>query len=171
MRLDARRLSRAFSPRGALRRTGATPCQGGMQRAREASPEGPGIRRSRPWLALLACLAVGGCVAGPNFKPPASPETSGYSADPLAATVGAPDVAGGQAQRFVSGADIAGDWWTLFHSQPLDALIDEALANNHDLKAAKAALLAAREGVLAQRGAYFPTVTAGFAATEQKQSA
>ena len=142
-----------------------------MQRVREASLEGPGVRRYRPLLAVLACLAVGGCLAGPNFKLPAAPEASGYSAHPLAATVGTSYVAGGQAQRFVSGADIPGDWWTLFHSQPLDALIDEALAHNHDLKAAKAALLVAREGVLAQRGAYFPTVTAGFAATEQKQSA
>ena len=140
-----------------------------MQRVRGASPEGSGIRRSRPRLAILVCLAVGGCVAGPNFKPPAPPATSAYSAAPLAATVGTPDVAGGQAQRFVSGADIAGDWWTLFHSQPLDALIEEALANNHDLKAAKAALLAAREGVLAQRGAYFPTVTAGFAASSLRR--
>jgi len=141
------------------------------KRVREASLEGPRVRRSRPRLAVLACLAIGGCVAGPNFKPPASPEASGYSAHPLAATVETPDVAGGQAQRFVSGADIPGDWWTLFHSQPLDALIDEALAHNHDLKAARAALLVAREGVLAQRGAYFPTLTAGFAATEQRQSA
>jgi outer membrane protein TolC len=95
---------------------------------REASLEGPGIRRSRPRLTVLACLTIGGCVAGPNFKPPPSPETSGYSARPLATTVGTPDVASGQAQRFVSGADIPGDWWILFHSQPLDALIDEALA-------------------------------------------
>jgi hypothetical protein len=26
-------------------------------------------------------------------------------------------LAGGEAQRFVPGGDLAGDWWTLFHSQ------------------------------------------------------
>ena len=49
-------------------------------------------------------------------------------------------------------------------------LIAEALAKNHDLKAAEAALLIARENALAHRGAYLPTVTAGFAATRQRQS-
>ena len=57
----------------------------------------------------------------------------------------ATDVAGGEAQRFAKGADIAADWWTLFHSKPLNELIAQALANNHDLKAAQAALLVARE--------------------------
>ena len=74
------------------------------------------------------------------------------------------------AQRFVKGADIPGDWWTLFHSRSLDDLIEQALANNHDLKAARAALLVARENVLAQRGAYYPAVTGGLAASHQLQS-
>ena len=71
-----------------------------------------------------------------------------------------PNVAGGEAQRFAKGSDISADWWTLFHSQPLNELIDHSLANNHDLKAAQAALSVARENVLAQRGAYYPSVTA-----------
>ena len=61
-----------------------------------------------------------------------------------------------EAQRFVTGADIPGDCGPCSTSQPLDALIQQALADNHDLKAAQAALLAAREGVRAQRAAYFP---------------
>ncbi len=142
-----------------------------MLKTGQAFAGSAGIRRARPWLTALAGLAIGGCVAGPNFKPPAAPDVSDYSAHPQSATVASPDVAGGEAQRFVTGADIPGDWWTLFHSQPLDALIQQALADNHDLKAAQAALLAAREGVKAQRGAYFPTVTAGFSATRQQQSA
>ena len=47
---------------------------------------------------------------------------------------------GGEAQRFEPGADIPGDWWTLFHSAPLNALITEALAHNHDLKAARSGI-------------------------------
>ena len=38
------------------------------------------------------------------------------------------------------GGDIAGDWWTLFHSKPLNDLIEQSLKNNPDLKAAQAAL-------------------------------
>jgi outer membrane protein TolC len=80
-------------------------------------------------------------------------------------------VAGGAAQRFVTGEDIAGDWWTLFHSQPLNALIERSLKANPNLKAAQAALLAARENVKAQRGAYYPSVAASFSAARQKTAA
>jgi outer membrane efflux protein len=38
-------------------------------------------------------------------------------------------------------------------------LIDRALKANPDLKAAQAALLVARENVLAQRGAYYPVLS------------
>ena len=118
----------------------------------------------------VACLALAGCVAGPNFQRPAAPEVGDYTAHPVSATDAAPGVAGGDAQRFIKGADIPGDWWTLFHSRSLDDLIEQALANNHDLKAARAALLVARENALAQRGAYYPAVGAGFAASHQQQS-
>ncbi len=79
-------------------------------------------------------------------------------------------VSGGEAQRFTKGSDISADWWTLFHSKPLNELIEHSLTNNHDLKAAQAALSVARENVLAQRGVYYPSVTAGFSASRQRQS-
>ena len=150
---------RRSSPRGRVRRSGGT------------FPGDASISRVRPLLVTLACLALAGCAAGPNFRRPAAPDVSDYTAHPAPTTDATPGVAGGDAQRFVKGADIPGDWWTLFHSQPLNDLIEQSLANNHDLKAAQAALLAARENVLAQRGAYYPTVTAGFAASRQQQSA
>jgi NodT family efflux transporter outer membrane factor (OMF) lipoprotein len=114
-----------------------------------------------PVTALLASL-LAGCVVGPNFKPPAAPAVERYTEAPLpAATVAATGVTGGEAQRFVSGADIPGDWWTLFHSPSLNALIQQALANNPNLKAAQAALLVAHENTRAQHGAYAPKVSAG----------
>lgn len=122
--------------------------------------------RALPCAAL--CLLTG-CAVGPNFEKPAAPKVSGYVAQPLAATAATPNVTGGEAQRFAIGADLSGDWWTLFHSKQLDALIKQALANNHDLKAAQAALKAAHENTLAQRGSYFPSVSAGLSASRQKQ--
>jgi len=116
--------------------------------------------------ALL--LPLTGCAVGPDFKKPEAPQVNGYTAKPAAATV-ATDIPGGDTQHFVTGADIAADWWTLFHSKPLNALIEQALTNNHDLKAAHAALLAAREHTAAQRAAFFPTVTGSFAASRQAQ--
>ena len=105
-----------------------------------------------PFLAI--CLLGSGCAVGPDYEKPAAPDVNAYTPQPLSTTVATPNVAGGEAQRFVAGSDISGDWWTLFHSQPLNALIDEALKNNHDLKAAHAAIRAAREHVFAQQGAY-----------------
>ena len=119
--------------------------------------------------ALSMALLIAGCAVGPNFKPPPAPKVGGYTAHSVAPTSATPNVAGGAAQHFSKGADIPGDWWTLFHSASLDALIERALQDNHDLKAAQAALQVAHEDVLAQRGAYFPNVSAGFSASRQSQ--
>lgn len=125
--------------------------------------------------ALLCVAALGlsllsGCAVGPDFKKPATPEVTGYTATPLTTTAATPGVAGGEAQHFVPGGDISADWWTVFHSAPLNELIEHSLTKNPDLKAAQAALAAAREGVLAQRGAYFPSVSADFSASRTQQS-
>ena len=77
---------------------------------------------------------------------------------------------GGETQRFLSGADISGEWWTLFHSQALSDLIERSLRTNPSLKAAQAALTVAREGVLAQKGAFYPSIAGSFSAARQKTS-
>jgi NodT family efflux transporter outer membrane factor (OMF) lipoprotein len=115
-------------------------------------------------------VLLAGCAVGPNFKRPAAPEVSDYVPTPLSTTASTPSTVAGESQRFAGGADIAADWWTLFHSAPLNELIDRSLASNHDLKAAQAALSVARENMLAQRGAYYPSVSANFSATRQSQS-
>jgi NodT family efflux transporter outer membrane factor (OMF) lipoprotein len=115
-------------------------------------------------------LAVAGCAVGPDFKKPAAPEVSDYTPAALSTTVTTANVSGGEAQRFARGSELAGDWWTLFHSRPLNDLIEQSLTNNPDLKAAQAALSVARENVLAQRGAYYPSVSAGFSASRQRQA-
>ncbi len=120
--------------------------------------------------AALCLLLTAGCVVGPNFKKPAAPAVSSYTAGPLRSTAGVANIAGGSAQRFVQGLNIPGEWWTLFHSRPLNGLIESSLTHNPDVKAAQAALQVAREDVLAQRGAFFPSVTGGFAASRQLQS-
>jgi NodT family efflux transporter outer membrane factor (OMF) lipoprotein len=123
---------------------------------------------SRVLLVVLTAATLAGCAAGPDFRPPAPPRVSGYTAHPVATTAATPGVAGGDAQTFEQGADIPGDWWTLFHAQPLDALMAQALKNNHGLKAAQAALRAAHEDVFAQRGSFFPAVSAGLNASREK---
>jgi len=146
------------------------PVESPIPRAAPASHIDSSPHRGRGLSSLLGCLLIAGCAVGPNFKRPAPPAVSDYTASPLSGAVSTPGVAGGDAQRYVRDEDIPADWWTLFHSQPLNDLIEQSLKNNHDLKAAHAALAVARENVLAQRGVYYPNVTAGFAASRTRQS-
>ena len=118
--------------------------------------------------ALAAPLLTARCIVGPNFHEPAPPPVSTYVANPSASDRRTPGVPGGEAQRFVVPADIPAEWWTLFHSPALNALIQQALANNADLKAAQAAILVAHENTRAQRGAALPQVSAGRDITRQK---
>ena len=126
------------------------------------------LARPLPAVALAASFLTAGCAVGPNFKRPAPPPVSTYTATPQPTTAATPGVPGGAAQHLVSGADIPGEWWTLFHSRALNDLVAQALARNADLKAAQAALLVAHENTLAQKGAYAPQVSAGGTITRQK---
>ena len=111
-----------------------------------------------------------GCVVGPNYTKPQAPQVPTYTPTPLTETSSTPKVSAGEAQTFVNARDIPGDWWTLFHSKPLDDLIEQSLKANPNLKSAQAALLVARENTLAQRGFYYPNVSAGFSVTRARTS-
>jgi NodT family efflux transporter outer membrane factor (OMF) lipoprotein len=111
---------------------------------------------------------VAGCTVGPDFRRPEAPKVSGYTPEPLSTRTASADVPGGEAQRLVPGQDVAKQWWTLFHSPELNALIEEALRSNPDMQAAQAALRQAMELVYAQIGSYYPSVQAGLAASRQK---
>jgi len=131
----------------------------------------PAARRLAVGAAILAAtLLMAGCAAGPNFKLPPAPRISGYTAQALTPTVVTSGNAAGASQRFEWGAAVPGDWWQLFRSRPLDALIAAALKNNPGLQAAQAALRVAYEDVRAQQGAFFPSVSASLAASRQRSS-
>ncbi|MEO7207551.1 MAG: efflux transporter outer membrane subunit [Steroidobacteraceae bacterium] len=117
--------------------------------------------------AALACLLTA-CAVGPNFKTPDAPKTAGFTpTGDIPAQLGASS-SPNQAQRFVDGLDIPGQWWTLFQSPALNALIERALANNPTLEAATAALRQANETVAAERGSFFPSVSAAAGVQRQK---
>jgi len=129
-------------------------------------------RKSLPTFLVLATslLLLEACTVGPQFKKPTAPSGAGYATSPRSTTSSTPNVVGGEAQQFLDGREIPGEWWTVFHSKPLNDLIERSLKANPDIKAAQAALLVARENTLAQRGAYYPSVSGGFSATHAKTS-
>jgi len=118
--------------------------------------------------AFLAWTA--GCAVGPDFKTPTAPDVVGYSSEPLADPAASAAGSGGEPQRFADGQDIPAEWWTLFHSAPLNAVIEEALKNNADLQAAQAALKVAQENYKAGQGIYYPSIAANFTPTRNKNA-
>lgn len=120
---------------------------------------------------LLACAAlatlVTGCAVGPNFVTPEGP------AEPAYLTGRGPNGAKGDAvagRKIEHGADIPAEWWETFRSRKLSDLIRDGLTHNADVGAAEAALRVAQANALAQRGALFPVVGAGFDANRQQIS-
>jgi NodT family efflux transporter outer membrane factor (OMF) lipoprotein len=121
---------------------------------------------------LPVALALLGCAVGPNFKPPPPPVTDAYTGGGLLAQTEATSVSGGEAQRFQLGHDLPGQWWTLFGSNKLNALIVDAMQNYPDIAAQQAALRAARENVRAEEGVFFPQIQgSGDAARERASGA
>jgi NodT family efflux transporter outer membrane factor (OMF) lipoprotein len=120
--------------------------------------------------ATTTALVLVGCAVGPNFSPPQAPVTGSYTATALPEkTAGAPG-SGGASQRFIPGQDIPGEWWTVFHSEALDRLIRQALADSPTLALAQARILEAQENRRAQFGALSPSVDANLSASRQKTS-
>ncbi|MCD9570294.1 efflux transporter outer membrane subunit [Pseudomonas protegens] len=127
---------------------------------------------ARSFLNLICIAALASCAVGPDFSRPELSRDAGYSATPLPpGTVTAGVAAGGAAQRLVNGMDIPGQWWTLFRSPQLDALVQEALQANPDIDAAQAALRQANELLYAEQASLFPSLSASASKTREKVSA
>ena len=119
-------------------------------------------------LLVAAATLVAGCTVGPDFHRPGAPAVGGYTSESLASQTVSANVQGGEAQRFIRDMDIPGQWWVLFHSAPLNSLIESALKANPNLQAADAALRVAMENAYAQAGLYYPSVQANFSPSRQK---
>jgi NodT family efflux transporter outer membrane factor (OMF) lipoprotein len=119
-------------------------------------------------LSVTAALLASSCAVGPNFLRPAAPEIDRYTAEPTATHTSSAPVADGQVQRFEVGKDVDGQWWRMFHSKALDALVEESLQHNPNVDAAKAALRVAQELTYAQYGAFFPFIQANYVPSRQQ---
>ena len=131
---------------------------------------GRGFFRPAAGGVALSLLALTACAVGPDFAPPPAPPVTGYTPEAAPApTVSAP-VAAGQAQKFVMGRDIPAEWWKVFHSREIDALVAEALRANPSLQAAQAALWQAKENLYAMAGKLLPSADANASATRERFS-
>lgn len=100
-------------------------------------------------MAVVVALAVTACSFGSSGEPPAMPSPEHYGALPQLSTTVA---AGGIAQSFDVGATGVTQWWRLYRSPALDALVDEGLRNSPSLAATQRTLASAQEQLRAQVG-------------------
>ena len=105
-----------------------------------------------------AALGLSGCAVGPDFVRPEAPGVTRYTPGPAPRTTVA---AAGRAQTFTEGARIAADWWRLFGSAKLDAIVAQSLADNPTLQAAEASLRRSQDNLRAGYGVFFPSIDAG----------
>jgi len=149
--------------------------RGGTIRQREAGGKRSPVSHFGHYAMLAAgaafsLLGLSACAVGPDFAPPTLPADAGYTPERTPAATASADVAAGSAQKFVIGRDIPGDWWKVFRSKELDALIAEALRANPNLQAGQATLWQAKENLYAQAGALLPNLDANSSATRQQFS-
>ena len=117
------------------------------------------VNRRRHLLKILSlfgltAFALSSCMVGPDFKPLPPPQTQQYTntKTPKKTVSTARAKNAGKSQQFVAGQDITGDWWTIFHSSKLNALITASITDNADLESAKAALREANDTLYAETG-------------------
>lgn len=102
-------------------------------------------------LTLLACLTLTGCVTLPALIQP-RPELPAAWPEQGAA------------------AELTPAWWQAFHDPALDALMDEALAHNQDLKLAAARVLESEAALQTVTGSHQPYVAASASASHNRRS-
>ena len=114
---------------------------------------------SVPVSALL--LLLSGCMVGPDFHPPATPTDLTFTA---------PDEQPVTEQDIKLGERIEGEWWDLFGSRDLSAVVKQATESNRTVASAEAKLSQAREAVAAASGGLLPQADLAAAASRQKVS-
>lgn len=122
------------------------------------------IARSFVLLSTFICLLCN-CAVGPNYKRPETPSPQTYtSSNQTSAT----NTHFGKSQIFIPHQDVPKDWWKLFHSKSMNALIEESFTHNPSVGAAEEALRAALENVYAAQGAFYPSIGLSLSPTTQQ---
>jgi NodT family efflux transporter outer membrane factor (OMF) lipoprotein len=122
----------------------------------------------RRLMLTVPVVLLAACAAGPDFKRPAAPVSSTYTPQPLLPQTASADTLQGRAQSFSGPKQIPRDWWSLFQSAQLNALIERAFKANPDIEAAQAALRSAQQNVIAQQGFFYPTVGVNYSPSRNK---
>jgi NodT family efflux transporter outer membrane factor (OMF) lipoprotein len=120
---------------------------------------------------IIALVSLIGCAVGPDFTKPDVVAPDRYTEALLPAQTVAAAAKTGEAQKFVFTEDLQGQWWKLFGSPELDAMIKQGIEQSPSLIAAQAALRKSEEDLRAVKGSIlFPAVNANLQASRQRTS-
>jgi NodT family efflux transporter outer membrane factor (OMF) lipoprotein len=114
---------------------------------------------------------LAGCTVGPDFKSPEAPDTKNYTESALPKKTVQTKGEAGKSQEFVLGQGIQQQWWRLFHSKPLNQLVERGLQNNPTVEAGQAALKQSKEALRAGTGSLFPAIEAAGSQQRERLSA
>jgi NodT family efflux transporter outer membrane factor (OMF) lipoprotein len=109
-------------------------------------------------LIAIVVLVLSGCSVGPNYRTPVVNAPSAYKE------------AGNWKPAQPDDQNLGGDWWTIFKDPRLDALELQVNVSNQNLKAAEAQYEQSRAVLRYNLADYYPTVTAGAAASRTRVS-
>lgn len=113
------------------------------------------------WIAILAPLALGGCLVGPNYKAPSVPAPPAYSDD---------GHNGDWAAAKPADAADRGAWWIIYQDPELNDLEQRCASANQSIAAALHSYDQAHDLVRINRAALYPTVSIGGLATRNRIS-
>lgn len=119
---------------------------------------------------LAVTMILSGCMVGPNFHPLGGPQPHAYTFKPLHKTTTASPSLGqaGKSQHFQIGENLSSQWWLVFHSPQINALVQRGIDNSPNLTAAYASLRQAQELMNVQIGnLMLPAVDLAATATRQ----
>jgi multidrug efflux system outer membrane protein len=104
--------------------------------------------------ALVVSLLLPSCTVGPDFQVPFVKLSGRW-----------------KERSNISDLPVPDKWWTLFRSRTLNGLVDRAIENNQDLKAAQARVETSRALTGVERANWFPQIGSQTSATFSRNSA
>jgi len=104
---------------------------------------------------LLSMLILSGCTVGPDYTQPETDITPTFTIED---------------ENLYSTADAEVEWWRNLQDEILNQLIEQAVANNHDLRIAQANVNAARALLREVEYEKYPIVTSGAGITREEAS-
>jgi NodT family efflux transporter outer membrane factor (OMF) lipoprotein len=115
-----------------------------------------------------AAMMISGCTVGPNYHQPTAPSAPAFK-ESAVPPPNPPN--GGWKQVTPNDSAIRPNWWEMYQDPQLNKLEEQVGVSNQTLKASYEQYMQARAAIQVYRSQYFPTLSAGPAASRDRVSA